>query len=223
MVSTVVLFEMRIYGGPFYNIPVIVVIFGDDVICEVLLDSGCYFSAFYLADIDGDEYSEIMIRHETDSFGGMGQHQDFIYKLESGGLRKLFGFPADDYFSTGFTLALSDDWPYTVENQFTGFSHTFTRKTGEGYPYFDTQGKATEDAEAHAVEKWLGVDPYFFIFMPVDADGDGIFEIRAAQYTYLWSRADYIGTAYTILKWNPDDHAMHVIEANFETHDAEYE
>lgn len=44
-------------------------------------------------------------------------------------------------------------------------------------------------------------------------DSDGVSEIMTAQYTYLWGRADSLGAAYTILKWDSDE--MSVVKAGF--------
>ena len=125
-------------------------------------------------------------------------------------MRSLFGFPFVDRFDDGFTLKLSDGWMYTVENEYTGFSVTFPRKNAQT-PFFDENGVLTDYYENEGVN--LGVDRYFVLFKPVDADGDGVFEVMTAQYTYLYGRLKGMGTAYTLLKW--DGGAFKVVKAGY--------
>jgi len=96
------------------------------------------------------------------------------------------------------------------------------RAAGDYGPYFDEQGHITEYAKERnkgEIYGLLGVDPFFFIFDPVDVDDDGIYEIMTAQFTYLFSRADGVGTAYTILKWNNASETVDVVKAGFWPYD----
>jgi len=218
--SKVMVFEVFIYGGPVYNIPVIVIDTDGDIICEVLIEFS-YYTEFSISDIDGDGYAEILMHHETGGNGGAGSHETDVYKLDGSSLNKLFYYPGYDHagnrseFDTGFTLTLTDGWLHTVENKYTGYSLSFVREMTNENPYFDEQGNTRANAEENIIEKSYGVDPFFFIFDPVDVDDDGVYEIMTAQHTYLWGRADGVGTAYTILKWNNASKTMDVIKAGF--------
>ena len=223
--STVILYEMPVYGD-MYHIPVMVIVSGNDPLCEVLLEGG-YISEFFLADVDGDGYDEILIHHNAGGNGGAGAHVTTVYKLAEGKMQKLFVNPdysvdEDVVFNTGFTMTLSDGWTHTVENQYTGYSHTFVREIRNENSYFDRQGNITGYTEGENDGKLLGIDPFFFIFKPVDVDNDGVFEIVTAQYTYLIGRSDCVGIAYTVLKWNKENGRMMVINANFWPDEEEY-
>ena len=56
----------------------------------------------------------------------------------------------------------------------------------------------------------------------MDVDGDGTYEIMTAQYTSLWGRADGVGTAYTILKWNANSKTLDIIKAGFWRYEDDY-
>ena len=225
--STVILFERLFDFSSKYNTPALVVVSGNDIVCEdIYLD--CYASEFSLADIDGDGCDEILMHHHTGGNGGFSSHETAVYKLDDGKLIKLFSYPAEDSdnisrwpdFDTGFTLTLSDGWTHTVENKYTGFSLTFKREMLYENPYFDLQGSFTGYNDY--VGSGFGVDPFLYIFEPVDVDGDGVFEIKTAQYTYLWGRADSVGTAYTILKWNTNKSTMDVVKAGFWAYEEDF-
>jgi hypothetical protein len=229
--SKVILFERQYDFDCRQNTPAIVVVSDSDIVCEAfIIDS--LFSEFSLADIDGDGYEEILMHHHTSGNGGFSSHDTAVYKLEVDKLIKLFSYPTEDYsdyygdykrpdFDTGFTLTLSDGWTHTIENKYTGFSLTFQRITRGEYPYFDEQGNITDYKEN--TDEVLGVDHSLYIFKPIDVDGDGVFEILTAQYTSLWGRADGIGSAYTILKWNTNNSTMEVVKAGFWVYEDEHD
>lgn len=210
--ATVITFAALFYNSPIYNTPVMVIDTGVEILCEILTE-GAYSTKFSLADVDGDDFDEILTQNDTGGNGGAGTYLTAIYKLKNGAINKLFCYPDyGSYFDTGFTLTLSDGWVHTVENEYTGFTFSFVRETKSSDPYFNEDGSTTEYSEE---SNCLGVDPYFFTFDPMDIDGDGIFEIMTAQYTYLWGRSDSVGAAYTILKWNDTSRSMDIVKAGF--------
>jgi len=228
--STVVVFGAYVYGETVAHASVIVVDTGSDIVCEIL-GEGRYFTDFSLADIDGDGYAEILMHHETGGNGGAGSHETAVYKLEGNKLKKLFYYPVynnsegiyHNDFNTGFTLTLSDGWTYTVGNKNTDFSLTYIRKTLLENPYFDEVGNITAYAKDNNEQGALGTDPFFFVFCPLDVDNDGIFEIMTAQYASLWGRADGLGVAYSILKWNNSNSNMDIINAGFWVYQDDFE
>ena len=226
--STIIVFEVYIFGGVI-NTPVIVIDTDENIECEVLIE-GSYYTEFSVADVDGDGCLEILVHHETGGNGGAGSHETAVYKFYKSGMKKIFFFPGYDEggnrsLDTGFMLTLADGWLYTVKNRHTGYSLSFVRKhqygggdLGEQGPYFNEHGNITEyaiESNNDEVHTHLGVDPYFYIFDPVDVDDDSVYEIMTAQYTYLWGRADSVGVAYLILKWNTAGETMDVVKAGF--------
>ena len=226
-VSTIIVFEVFNYGG-ICNTPVIVIDTNGDIICEVLIEES-YSSGFSIADVDGGGYAEILMHHCTGGNGGASTYETTIYKLDNDTLLKLFYFPGFDVddtlseFDTGFTLTLADGWLHTVENKYTGYSLAFIRTMTEGNPYFDEHGNIKAYAVEHNIDKYLQVDPFFYVFDPVDLDNDGIYEILTAQYTSLWGRSDSVGAAYTILKWNTAQKTMEVVRTGFWPYEDDYD
>ena len=197
--------------------PVMLIVSDDFLICEMLKEKSLS-SSISTADIDGDRYDDILVHHMIGATGGAGAHETAVFRLCDGQLTKIFNYPnrtTDTDFSTGFVLTLSDGYVHTIENSYTSFSCTFYRKIQWENPYFDEQGNMTEYTIEQNKTNWLGVDPYFSIFEPVDIDGDGTFEILTAQYTYLFGRADSVGSAYTILAWDKEKQVMVVKKAGF--------
>jgi len=217
--ATVILFEVYVNESMLANILVLVIDIEGYVVITVLVEES-YFSSFFLADIDGDGYAEILTRHDTGGNGGAGTHTTEIFKLSESELVKIFANPCwEEYdcyaLDTGFKLTLSNGWNYTVDNIFTGFSISFSREIPEENPYFDEKGRVSSYAKEFNREGTLYADPYFFIFEPVDVDNDGIFEIMTAQYTFLYGRSDDLGDAYTILSWNAASNEMEIIQAGY--------
>lgn len=219
---TVIYYKAMYLDSPAAGIPVLVISREEDALCEVLLEEGfSYWEECHLADVDGDGAEEILMQLCTGYTGGAGAYQTDIYRLTDSGLDKIFSNPeweSNTGFDTGFTLHLSEGSTCTVENIYTDFKTSFTHSHGDDYPYFDEEGSLTDEGRKYNTIGRLGVDPYFHQFLPVDTDGDGVSEILAAQFTYLWSRADGLGAAYTILKW--DDDAMSVSKAGFLSYEA---
>jgi hypothetical protein len=55
----------------------------------------------------------------------------------------------------------------------------------------------------------------FYLFEPIDIDGDGVFEIRTAQFCSLDGHSDWLGDAFAILKYNPETGYLEVVRAAF--------
>ena len=214
---TLVCYRAMFCNSPLYGIPVLVIIGEDNTSCTVLCGSS-YDDEWYLADIDGDGRDELLMQHLTGITGGAGAYESAIYRLTDGGPSKLFGSPDPDgngYFDTYFSLHLSEGYTHTVQNGSAGFYTVFTRKGPEGNPYFDAEGNLTDEGRENNETDWLNTDPCFYLFKPVDTDGDGIYEIMTAQYTYLYGRADGLGTAYTLLKWDNSMERMYIQKGGY--------
>lgn len=214
---TLICYRAMFCNSPLYGIPVLVISGDGGTSCTVLCD-GSYGDEWYLADIDGDSQDELLMHHLISITGGAGAYESDIYRISDGSPAKIFGSPewdGDNYFDTYFTLHLSEGYTHTVQNGSTVFYTTFTRKGPEGNPYFDADGNLTDEGRENNETDWLSADPYFYLFTPVDADGDGVFEIMTAQYTYLYGRSDGLGAAYTLLKWDSSMERMYIMKAGF--------
>lgn len=214
---TLICYRAMFCSSPLYGIPVLVITGETSTTCTVLCE-GSYNDEWHLADIDGDGQDELLMQHLTGITGGAGAYESTIYRLSDGRLSKIFGSPGPDgscSFDTYFSLHLSEGYTHTVQNGSTGFYTTFTRKDPDGNPYFDEDGNLTDAGRENNETDWLSADPYFYLFTPVDVDGDGACEIMTAQYTYLYGRADGLGAAYTILKWDSSMERMYIMKAGF--------
>jgi len=220
-VATAIVFELYSDGISHWN-PKAIVIEGDGVaFCHVLEAEGIgMFTEFSLADIDGDGFDEILTLSDLLGSGGMGSHEARIYKFDGSKLYLLYshcdnidenGYHYDD----GFILELFDGWTHIVSNRYTDLSCTFIYKRPGENAYFDEVGSVTSDGEEHNACNAPATDAYFFIFEPVDIDNDGIYEIMTVQYSSLGSRADSLGFACLIHKWNSDSKTLEIVKAGF--------
>lgn len=225
---TLICYRALFCNSPLYGIPVLVISGNGETSCTVLCD-GSYADDWSLADINGDGCDELLMQHVIGITGGAGAYETDIYRLSNNGISKLFGNLDDEtdrYFDTLFRLHLSEGYTHTVENASTGFRTSFVREGADSTPYFDENGNLTDEARDYNETELLDADPYFYLFQPVDVDGDGAYEIMTAQYTYLYGRADGLGAAYTILKWNNSMGGFYISDAGFwpyEKHDEDSE
>lgn len=214
---TLICYRALFCNSPLYGIPVLVISGNGNTFCTVLSD-GSYADDWSLADIDGDGNDELLIQHLIGITGGAGAYKTGIYRLSDDGISKIFGNPDDEtdrYFDTLFTLHLSEGYTYSVGNASTGFWTSFLREDPDGNPYFDDDGNLTDEAREYNEAELLDADPYYYLFPPVDVDGDGSYEIMTAQYTYLYGHADGLGTAYTLLKWDSSLEEFYISDAGF--------
>ena len=207
------------YDSPIYGIPVLAIRSGNGIQTKVLCE-GSYEDEFYLADITGDGVDELLASHCVSITGGAGSYQSAIYQLDgSASLKTRFENPdskTDAAFDTGFGLHMAEDFICTVSNGYTGSQTTFTHSSLKDSPYYDHEGNLTDRGRERNQADLLDTDRGFFIFRPVDTDGDGIYEISTAQYSYLWGRSDSLGSACTILRWNDDPvQPLYVSQARF--------
>ncbi len=221
--AEIIAFAILPKAGEFPQIPFLVIDLGDEVICQKLLEStdgfyGSYGMKFSIADIDGDGLDEILTQYSTGGNGGYGTFVTSVYKVINSELKKLFSYPQDEHeesLDTGFQMTLADGWNYVIKNKHTGFTCSVIHGKQQDNPYFEEDGKLTKDSLKHNQDNWLGVDPFFYTFEPIDIDSDGKFEIMTAQYAYFYGRSDGIGEAYSVLSWDSDSQKMRIIKAGF--------
>lgn len=222
---TVLCLKAMPVDGSLYGVPVLVLLRGDTVFCEIPAE-GSYSENWHLADIDGDGAEEILMQLCVSITGGAGAWQSDIYRLSDCSLERIFSNPERDSpasYDTYFTLHLSEGYICTIGNMCVDFQTSFPYNPAHTTPYFDEAGNLTDEGKECNRVGLPGIDPYFFLFLPVDVDRDGIAEILAAQYTYLWGRADGLGTAFTLLKWENDENEMHIKKAGFDPYPPEKE
>ncbi|MBT9780066.1 PSP family protein [Clostridium sp. MCC353] len=204
--------------SPICGIPVIAVCTGGSIYARGMSE-GSYEDEYFLADITGDGVEEILANHCVSITGGAGFYQSAVYQLdEENALKTLFRNPDDEtgqIFDTGFGLHMSEDYVCTVNNGYTGSQTSFVHSDLKDSPYYDEDGNLTGKGRERNQADLLDPDPCFFIFKPVDTDGDGVYEIMMAQYSYLWGRADSLGSACTILKWSESTQDLYIADSRF--------
>ncbi len=206
------------FDSPIYGIPVLAVSLDGNIHIRVLCD-GSYEDEFFLADITGDGVDELLANHCTGVTGGAGSYQSAVYQL--GGkytLKTLFENPdskTGNTFDSLFGLHMAEDYVCTVVNGYTGSETVFTHNDLKDSPYYDKEGNLTDKGRERNQADLLEADPFFFMFRPVDTDGDGIYEIMTAQYSYLWGRSDSLGSACTILRWSDISPHLYIAQSKF--------
>ncbi|MCL2503620.1 MAG: hypothetical protein FWE94_03300 [Coriobacteriia bacterium] len=178
-------------------------------------DSGSYGDTLYARDVNGDGIDEIIVQQTVGMTGGAGQHLSRIFKVADDEIQEIFNSLTanldDAGYDTGFSSILQDGFKLEVQNRFTGYSKTLDLSSKEQYigVYFDETGKAIGDGMIRCDS--------FMEFTPEDVNSDGVFEIVCSQYASLYSHADYIGDAKSVLRFNPKVQRFEVIKAEFIT------
>lgn len=168
-----------------------------------------YGDSLYVCDVDGDEIDEIILQQTVGMTGGAGQHSSYVFKVVNDEIQEVFNSSTADLYDTGFTSCLKNDFKLEVQNKFTGYVEIldFGKKSQYIGVYFNEIGKVICNATI-----WCDS---FREFIPTDIDNDGIFEITCLQYVSLYSHADYIGDAKSVLKFNCDTQKFEVLESEF--------
>ncbi len=162
-------------------------------------------------DIDGDGENELIWHQNVGMSGGYGQYIMRIFKVKGDNITEMFYSASDNMYDTGFYGVFRDGFKLEIHNRFTDFSGFVDCSRKEKYIglYFDKNGKALDKNAEIMLDS-------FYQFYPIDADLDGIFEIRCMQYVSLRDHSDHIGNAISTLKYNNKTKDFEVIEADFE-------
>jgi len=170
----------------------------------------------YLCDVDDDGVDEVIVQQTIDMSGGAGQHLSRIFRIVEGEIREIFSSYVPDpsgtgekVFDTGFISEFLNGYKLRIDNTFTGYSTVVDISKRYTNEFFDENGKGRS-----TIGIWCDS---FWGFIPEDVDGDGIFEIACQQYVSLTTHADGIGTAKSILKFNPQTQEFEVVQAEFVT------
>lgn len=160
------------------------------------------------ADVDGDGMEEIFLCHNTGGNGGFGVYCNWVLKVDGDEIRILYEDP-EERNDIGFKSRMIDGYQMEVTNELTGYQLVFEVRKYDYYA-FDENGKVKREDYS------FFMDSLFYEFAPQDWDNDGADEIFAKRYTSLISRADYIGTACCILKFNMERQQFEIVEVWYE-------
>lgn len=176
-------------------------------------DSGCYQDILYVCDVDGDGLDEIVVQQTVGMSGGAGSYRSRIFKVREEEIEVIFDSlivdaanTSWDTFDTGFTSTFLSGRQVKIENTITGYSTTMDISNRYQDAFFDAEGKGTE-GHFHCDS--------FREFIPQDVDHDGVFELVCLQYASLYTHADYIGDAKTVLKYNTASQDFEIVQAEF--------
>ena len=175
----------------------------------------------YLCDIDGDGLDEIIIHQRIDAFGTPGQFSSLVFKVVYDEIQVLFDFRSFDsegnyvdYYDTGYISALINGFKVEIHNLFTSYSVIldFSASLVKLDRYFDEKGNVLEQLET------IGSSS-FYKFIPVDIDGDGVYEIECYQVVRSFFPGGSIGYTKSILRYNPHLRLFEVARAEFFPYD----
>ena len=167
---------------------------------------------YFLNDVDGEEGEELIVNADTGGNGGYGQYDSLVWKLSNNGVEKIFdACTIVGRFDTGFESELKAPFKLVISNRYTGYETTIDYSENTEYKgtIFDESGKPMSELFNRA-----GFDS-FYTFEPIDIDNDGVFEILCKQYTSLYSHADHIGDAQTIIKYDKAEKDFKIIDTEF--------
>jgi len=210
-----ILCDHAIYGGGGYHDSYLVVRTNNGILIKDLSfsdGSGCYTDSLSLHDFDGDGLDEMEVRETIAISGGGGQYSTRIFKVSDKEISTLFDSEDEngDMFDTGFSGIVRDGFRLEVRNSFTGYKAVFDVSKKKEYQgtIFDEKGYV----------KWLeeiSCDT-FYEASPEDVDKDGMYEFVCTQYVSLEGHSDYIGDAYSVLKFDKKTKTFHVVKASFD-------
>ncbi len=167
---------------------------------------------YFLNDVDGEPGEELIVNADTGGNGGYGQYDSSVWKLSNNGVEKIFdACTIVGRFDTGFESQLKAPFKLVISNRYTGYETTIDYSENTEYKgtVFDKNGKPMSELFNRA-----SFDS-FYTFEPIDIDNDGVFEILCKQYTSLYSHADHIGDAQTILKYDKAEKDFKITDTEF--------
>ena len=159
-------------------------------------------------DFDGDGYKEILLQESSGMTGGFGQYVSRVFKYVNGEIKMIFSSYVKDgeYFDTGFSCVVLENYNLRINNRFTGYSEIFN--------YRNVKSSWYKENEHTDYSSQLLVDS-FYDFEAYDVDGDGVYEIVGYQYTSIAGHTDYVGSAKTTLKYDKEKGDFIVSAAEF--------
>lgn len=183
----------------------------------ILKDLVAYEGHFNLAgnmevcDVDGDH--EILLQQTVGMSGGAGSYLSRVFDYCDGEMLEIFS--SDNIFkkysnNMGFSCTLLENHEFRIDNEITGYSEIFHMEN-RPEEYF----KWWYDVNGKMYQREILVDS-FYEFLPIDIDGDRVYEIACRQFVSLIGHSDGIGCAKTVLKYNTATSDFEIIDASFE-------
>lgn len=183
------------------------------LIVKDIFELAAYSGKLYLNDCDGDGDNEITVQETVAMTGGAGQYLSRVFDFKSGEINEVFTSRVDGWIvDTGFTGEIMKNKKLKIKNRFTGFSKIINFSDIENEDYFNWW----YDENGEIIPRDIMVDS-FFEFIPVDIDGDGVFEIKGKQYVSLIGHANGIGAAISYFSYNNEKGKFEIIKSDFET------
>lgn len=178
-------------------------------------NQACYSGTIELRDFDGDLDDEILLQESLGGVGGAGSFLSRVFDFKNGEIVEIFSSLSGKIhrvIDTGFSIELLENHQYEIQNSITGYCETFQdeRENEEYYKkwWYTDEGELRKDLT-------IMVDS-FCEFVPVDIDGDYVYEIKCRQYVSMIGHSDGIGWATTVLKYNNELGCFEIVEASFE-------
>ncbi len=175
-----------------------------------------YGGSLEVRDIDGDRDVEILLQQAVGLVGGAGNYLSRVFDYQNGTIVERFS--SDTFFQEhgqdlGFSITLLKDQQFTICNERLDYRETFTLANRDE-DYF----KWWYDVEGGISDRAMMVDT-FCVFLPVDTDWDGVYEIACEQYASLRDHADGIGSVKTLLRYNQESDKFEIVHGHFDVYD----
>jgi len=178
---------------------------------SVLEDQASLGATFCCVDIDGDKDKEIILQECIGLSGGAGQYLSRVFDFKNDEIIEVFSSKdKNEVFNTGFSCSVLKNRSLEIKNKYTDYCKNIILpdRTDDYYSvWYENNG------EPKNLELMLDT---FYKFEPYDIDNDGVYEIKACQYTSLYGHTDFIGTAVSFLKYNKEENLFYICEAFFE-------
>ena len=181
-----------------------------EVVTAVEREEPCVDETLYLADLDGDGVSEIILHEDCGGNGGYGSYRSRVFQVENNALIEIFEVAPYEDMDTGFYWEITEPFGFLIRNRYTDLSLKLEADQYRKDYYFDSEGTSKVDFS----DCPLNVDT-FYEFYPKDVDGDGVFELCVCQYVWDIAHVDGVGEAKCVIKYDSSAKSFRVVQADF--------
>lgn len=165
----------------------------------------------YLADLDGDSDSEIILQEDLGGCGGYGTYRCRVFQVDNNGISEMFNSEPEEKMDTGFYWEICDQYKFQIHNRITGDAWELKADEYRRKYYFDELGKVAVENPG-SFQLWT--DSFYEIY-PKDIDGDGVYELCTTQYTFDRAHVDGVGDAKCVFKYDNASNCFRIIETDF--------
>ncbi len=204
----VLLITLHDKDSSLFGIPMLVVDTGKQVLCEPLTGGG-FESVLFFADLNGDGFDEAIFHSCVGLSGGMGSYAWGVYSLGTEGIDPLFDSGDVD---TGYRIVLQPRGRAVVGNVFQSNPVAFAlRETTLSFLY-DSDWKPKSYSYEMMVDTAYELYP---VTLPSEGSAETSSALALVEYCSLVGHSDHVGTAYTLLRYNPAERLPEVAQAMF--------